>query len=219
MPDPCPDIVELEQFVLKDLDEPAQASVATHVSECASCRQQIDEMTDNLQLAASLRQVNTSESAPQTIGPYQIIRKLGQGGMGTVYEAQQVNPRRSIALKMIRPGLVTPGIISRFRHEAHVLGMLRHPGIAQVYEAGTHAMKDALVPYFAMELVHGLPLLEYADSKKLELSQRLELLAEICDAVQHAHQRGVIHRDLKPDNILIDDSHGPSPQPKILDFG
>src|SRR5262245_49241113 len=134
--------------------------------------------------------------------------------MGTVYEAQQENPRRVVALKMIRPGLVSTRLLARFRHEAQVLGRLRHPGIAQIYEAGTHDGQ----PFFVMELVHGPPLLKYAEGKLLGTTERLELVARICDAVQHAHQRGVIHRDLKPDNILVDDS-GESPQPKILDFG
>src|SRR3712207_4942462 len=106
--------------------------------------------------------------------------------MGSVYEAQQENPRRTVALKMIRPGLVSASMLARFRHEAQVLGRLRHPGIAQIYEAGAHRAGDGAPPqpYFAMELVHGPPLLAYAESKNLGTRQRLELLARVCDAVE-----------------------------------
>src|SRR5439155_399451 len=128
------------------------------------------------------------------------------------------HPRRVVALKIIRPGLVSASLAARFRHEAQVLGRLRHPGIAQIYEAGTHHTPHGPQAYLVMELVNGPALLKYAESKRLSVRQRFELLAKVCDAVQHAHQRGVIHRDLKPDNILVEESAG-SPQPKILDFG
>lgn len=150
------------------------------------------------------------------IGGYRIVRVIGEGGMGTVYEAEQQDPRRAVALKVIRGGLLSPRLLRRFRHESQVLGRLQHPGIAQIYEAGT--VKDdsgRLVPFFAMELVRGVRLLEYVERKKPELRQRLELLARVSDAVHHAHLKGVVHRDLKPANILVDESG----QPKILDFG
>src|SRR5439155_27236803 len=146
--------------------------------------------------------------------------KLGHGGMGSVYEAQQENPHRVVALKVIPPGIVSPSLMARFRQEAQVLGRLRHPGIEQIFEAGTHRAAGASQPYFVMERVHGSALLSYAEQKHLNTQQRLELMTKICDAVQHAHQQGVIHRDLKPDNILVDDSSADaSGQPKILDFG
>ena len=149
---------------------------------------------------------------PTFIGRYRILRRHGEGGMGTVYEAEQDNPRRTVALKVIRPGFVSAELLNRFSHEAQILGRLQHSGIAQVYEAGRG--EDGQ-PFFAMEFIRGMPLDEYARSRGLDPAARLELLARVCDAVQHAHDKGVIHRDLKPGNILVDESG----QPKVLDFG
>jgi tetratricopeptide (TPR) repeat protein len=215
--------MDLELYVLSELDEASRRHVEAHIRDCQSCARNVVEMTENLRLAPALRRDTPDRDAleqmPDSIGGYRILRKLGQGGMGAVYEAQQENPRRVVALKMLRPGLVSNALLARFRHEAQVLGRLRHPGIAQIYEAGTHRPVDgAAQPYFVMELVHGPALIEYAESKKLDVRRRLELIAKVCDAVQHAHQQGVIHRDLKPDNVLVDDSGGDA-QPKILDFG
>ncbi len=152
---------------------------------------------------------------PSTIGHYRVLRLLAHGGMGAVYEAEQEHPRRKVALKLIRSGFATPDLRRRFEQEAQVLGRLQHPGIAQIYEAGSIETEYGPQPYFAMELIAGLPLLDYAAQNKLDVHARLELMAHICDAVQHAHQRGIIHRDLKPANILVD-AQG---QSKVLDFG
>lgn len=149
---------------------------------------------------------------PTYLGRYRVIRLLGEGGMGAVYEAEQESPRRAVALKVVRPGLVSPSFLKRFRHEAQILGRLHHPGIAQVYEAGL--AKDGQ-PYFAMEFIRGQTLDEYARLQAPTLQDWLELLARVCDAVQHAHDQGVIHRDLKPANILVEATG----QPKVLDFG
>jgi len=151
----------------------------------------------------------------RAIGRYRILRLLGEGGMGAVYEAEQDNPRRTVALKIIRPGFATPETLRRFQDESQALGRLQHPGIAQIYEADIADTGSGPQPYFAMELVRGLPLDEYAEAHKLTSRDRLALIAKACDAVDHAHQRGVIHRDLKPSNILVDETG----QPKILDFG
>jgi len=153
---------------------------------------------------------------PAQIGGYTITRVLGEGGMGLVYEAKQRHPERAVALKVVRAGYLSPQMLRRFVLESSVLGRLQHPGIAQVYEAGT-ATDDRghEVPFFAMEYVRGVTLTRYAEQRSLGTRQRLELLASICDAVNHAHQKGVIHRDLKPGNILVDETG----QPKILDFG
>ena len=153
--------------------------------------------------------------AISTIGRYRVIRLLGEGGMGAVYEAEQDQPRRTVALKIIKPGFATPETLRRFQHESQALGRLQHPGIAQIYEASTADTGLGPQPYFAMELIRGLPLHEYAAQHRLTARDRLALLAKVCDAVDHAHQRGVIHRDLKPGNILVDEGG----QPKILDFG
>jgi len=159
-------------------------------------------------------------AVPERIGRYEIVRVVGEGGMGIVYEAQQDHPRRTVALKVIRPGFLSRSLLRRFEHEAEVLGQLQHPGIAQIYEAGTaEAMPftgaRARQPFFAMEFVRGESITRHAQNRNLPVRKRLELVAKICDAVQHAHQKGVIHRDLKPGNILVDESG----QPKILDFG
>ena len=156
-----------------------------------------------------------TSALPSNIGPYRILRLLGEGGMGVVYEAEQESPRRTVALKVIRSGLSDPKLVRRFEHELLALGRLQHPGIAQIYEAGTADNGFGPQPYFAMEMVCGEPLLEYADAHRLTTHRRLELMARVCDAVHHAHQRGIIHRDLKPGNILVDETG----QPKILDFG
>jgi tetratricopeptide (TPR) repeat protein/predicted Ser/Thr protein kinase len=157
----------------------------------------------------------TSQWFPERIGRYRILRLLGEGGMGAVYEAEQENPHRTVALKVIRAGFADPEMVRRFENEAQALGRLHHPGIAQIYEAGTADTQFGSQPYFAMELVHGQTLLAYCDQHHLDVRQRLELAAKIGDAVQHAHQRGLIHRDLKPANILVDEAG----QPRILDFG
>ncbi|MHC4216998.1 MAG: serine/threonine protein kinase [Planctomycetota bacterium] len=149
------------------------------------------------------------------IGSYELRGVIASGGMGTVYEAVQDNPHRLVALKVLRRGVASRSALRRFKHEAEILGRLRHPNIAQVHEAGTFDEGEGAQPYFAMELIKGRRLLEYAEARGLGTRQRLELLVKVCDAVQHAHLKGVIHRDLKPDNILVDD-YG---EPKILDFG
>jgi tetratricopeptide (TPR) repeat protein/predicted Ser/Thr protein kinase len=146
------------------------------------------------------------------IARYRVVRLLGEGGMGTVYEAEQDNPRRTVALKVIRAGLVSNSLLQRFAREAQILGRLRHPGIAHVYDAG---VAEGGQPYFAMELIAGVPLDRYAREQAVDARGRLELLARVCDAVQHAHEGGVIHRDLKPGNILVEASG----QPRVLDFG
>jgi serine/threonine protein kinase len=153
--------------------------------------------------------------APASIGRYRILRLLGQGGMGAVYEAEQEQPRRRVALKVIKAGWAKPELLRRFEIESQSLGRLHHPGIAQIYEAGSADTGFGPQPFFAMELIQGKPLCQYADAQHLNTRQRLQLMIRVCEAVEHAHQRGIIHRDLKPSNILVDETG----QPKILDFG
>ncbi|MFQ5463764.1 MAG: protein kinase, partial [Phycisphaerae bacterium] len=152
---------------------------------------------------------------PLRINAYRILEVLGEGSMGVVYRAEQQNPHRDVALKVLKPGGATDAALKRFEQEAQMLGRLQHPGIAQIFEAGTSDSGYGPQPFFAMELIHGLPLNEYAGAHALDIRARLELLVKVCDGVEHAHQKGVIHRDLKPGNILVDQSG----QPKILDFG
>jgi serine/threonine protein kinase len=151
---------------------------------------------------------------PERIGPFRIVGVLGIGGMGVVYDAEQEQPRRRVALKIIRDAMLDDADgVQRFAREAEVLGRLQHPGIAQVYATGVAEGTQGPQPYFAMERVSGEPLGRYAE--RLDRRARLELFARVCDAVHHAHQRGVVHRDLKPSNVLVDESG----QPKVLDFG
>jgi eukaryotic-like serine/threonine-protein kinase len=156
-----------------------------------------------------------ASARPSAIGRYRILRLLGEGGMGAVYEAEQEEPKRIVALKMLRFGLATPDQLRRFRQESQALARLQHPGIAQIYESNTADTGFGPQPYFAMELIRGLPLDEYTQTHRLGTRQRLTLLIKVCEAVHHAHQRGLIHRDLKPANIVVDETG----QPKILDFG
>lgn len=159
------------------------------------------------------------------IGRYTIGEILGEGGMGVVYSAHQVSPRREVALKIIRPDKVSPTTVRRFRREAELLGSLQHSGIAHVFEAGAEPVETAngrrtTLHYMAMELVRGERLLEFVEREGLDRRARIELLAAVCDAVSHAHERGIVHRDLKPDNVLVvgsNDARGFAP--KLLDFG
>jgi len=156
------------------------------------------------------------EHIGQWIGPYKLVRILGEGGMGVVYLAQQEQPiRREVALKVIKPGMDTKSVIARFEAERQALALLDHPNIAHVHQAG---MTEAGRPYFAMEYVKGLPITESCDRHKLRIEDRLGLFLQVCQAVQHAHQKGIIHRDIKPSNILIS-IQDDQVIPKIIDFG
>jgi non-specific serine/threonine protein kinase/serine/threonine-protein kinase len=155
-------------------------------------------------------------SAPSSIGPYKILDRLGEGGFGVVYLAEQTQPvRRRVALKVIKPGMDTRAVVARFEAERQALALMSHPGIAKVLDAGETPEGR---PYFVMEHVPGEPITDYCDRHRLALERRLTLLAEVCAAVQHAHTKGVIHRDLKPSNILVTSRDG-EVSAKVIDFG
>ena len=150
------------------------------------------------------------------LGGFHIVRLIAEGGMGRVYEGVQEKPRRPVAIKVMRPGCISPEAIRRFENEWELLGKLRHPNIAQIYYASTCNVLGTRVPYFVMEYIpEALPITKYAASKKLSTAQRLKLFGRVCEAVAHGHKQGIIHRDLKPSNILVE----PSGLLKIIDFG
>ena len=150
------------------------------------------------------------------IGPYRLVEKLGEGGMGTVWVAEQTEPvRRRVALKVIKAGMDSELILQRFEAERQALALMDHRSIATVLDAGT---SDAGLPYFVMELVKGVPITTYCDERKASVRERLKLFEAVCHAIQHAHQKGIIHRDIKPANVLVSTQDG-EPVPKVIDFG
>jgi serine/threonine protein kinase/dienelactone hydrolase len=157
-----------------------------------------------------------TERPGTVIGPYKLMEQIGEGGMGLVFVAEQQHPvRRKVALKIIKPGMDSKQVIARFEAERQALAMMDHQNIAKVFDAGT---TESGRPYFVMELVHGVPITEYCDANQLTPRQRLELFVSVCQAIQHAHQKGIIHRDIKPSNILVT-MYDDKPVPKVIDFG
>jgi eukaryotic-like serine/threonine-protein kinase len=153
---------------------------------------------------------------PTAIGPYRVLSLLGVGGMGVVYYAQQTRPfRRDVALKIIKPGMDRHQVIARFESERQALALMDHAHIARVFEAGETSEGR---PYFAMELVDGMPITRYCDAKRMTVPERIALFIPVCKAIQHAHQKGIIHRDIKPSNILVTEQEG-RPIAKVIDFG
>jgi serine/threonine protein kinase/Flp pilus assembly protein TadD len=168
--------------------------------------------------------VPTLNEAPGTvIGPYKLLQQIGEGGMGTVFMAEQTQPvQRKVALKVIKPGMDSRQVIARFEAERQALAMMDHVNIARVFDGGTTSGEPGGVspgrPYFVMELVHGVPITKYCDDNCLTPRERLELFVPVCQAIQHAHQKGIIHRDVKPSNVMITLYDG-KPVPKVIDFG
>jgi serine/threonine protein kinase len=157
-----------------------------------------------------------SERPGSMIGPYRLMEQIGEGGMGLVFVAEQLEPvRRKAALKVIKPGMDTRQVVARFEAERQALALMDHPNIAKVLDAGATPSGR---PYFVMELVRGVPIIEYCDQQQLTTRERLDLFLSLCQAVQHAHGKGIIHRDLKPSNILVA-PHDGVPVVKVIDFG
>ena len=160
--------------------------------------------------------VGAPERVGSTLGPYKIVEKIAEGGMGVVYVAEQREPvRRKVALKVIRPGMAGKNVVARFEAERQALAMMNHPNIARVFDGGA---TDEQLPYFVMELVQGLPITDYCDQQRMNIRERLELFLDVCHAVQHAHQKGIIHRDLKPSNVLVAEIDDKAVA-KVIDFG
>ncbi|MEN1728983.1 MAG: protein kinase [Pseudomonadota bacterium] len=179
--------------------------------------QALESMAGRGGVAASLgAEDNPTLRDPDQVGPYRLVRQVGEGGMGRVYLAEQEEPvQRRVALKLTRRGLDSEEAIIRFRAERQALAVLEHPNIASVFDAGS---LDDGRPWFAMEFIEGVPITQWAADRKLGLTERIELLLPVCEAVQHAHRKGLIHRDLKPSNILVVDQGGTG-VPKVIDFG
>ena len=155
-------------------------------------------------------------SAGDRIGRYKLLEKIGEGGMGVVYMAEQEEPvRRRVALKIIKLGMDTRQVVARFEAERQALAMMDHPNIAKVLDGGA---TETGRPYFVMELVQGVPITEFCDKNQLSTEERLKLFIPVCQAIQSAHQKGIIHRDIKPSNVLVT-LHDGVPVPKVIDFG
>jgi len=167
-------------------------------------------------LVISTSMIAVTERAGDKIGRYRLLQQIGEGGCGVVYMAEQEEPvRRRVALKVIKLGLDTKQVIARFEAERQALALMDHPNIAKVLDAGA---TETGRPYFVMELVRGVRITDYCDQAKLSTKERLGLFAQVCQAIQHAHQKGIIHRDIKPSNILVT-LHDGEPVPKVIDFG
>jgi len=179
--------------------------------EAAAVALDPSEISRSLDVAQSL-----DEKPGSRIGPYKLLQKIGEGGCGVVYMAEQERPvRRRVALKVIKLGMDTKTVIARFEAERQALAMMDHPNIARVLDAGA---TDAGRPYFVMELVYGSKITDYCDQNELAVSERLKIFIQVCQGLQHAHQKGIIHRDIKPSNILVT-MHDGAPMPKVIDFG
>jgi serine/threonine protein kinase/tetratricopeptide (TPR) repeat protein len=194
----------------------------------ARLRQRVEELLLNhatsdsfmadpaVEMATLLIPTNVSEGPGTRIGRYKLLQQIGEGGMGIVYMAEQEEPvRRRVALKVIKLGMDTRQVIARFEAERQALAMMDHPNIAKVLDGG--ATETGRL-YFVMELVQGVPITEFCDKAKLAAKERLKLFISVCQAVQHAHQKGIIHRDIKPSNVLVT-LHDGVPVPKVIDFG
>jgi len=203
------------------------AALRREVDELMACHDAVAGPLDHSPVTAAQARSTTSTlggltgAASAAVGPgarigqFIVESLIGEGGMGVVYLCRQDRPNRLVAVKLIRPWFATPAVLKRFEYEAEVLGRLQHPGIALIIESGTVISGTAIQPYFAMEYVKGTALDRSCRERQLGIRERVALVADVCDAVAHAYQRGVIHRDIKPDNILVDERG----QTKVLDFG
>lgn len=201
----------LAELQRDDPEAHAELIVLVADSQARSGREQLLDGWAN-----DARAIDSAVPVPESIGPYRIQRLLGEGGMGRVYEALQIEPvRRRVALKVMRSDMRSAAGLARFSAERQTLALLDHPNIARIYDAGTQPDGS---PWFAMEFVEGVPITRWAATRQLGLRERIALLLPVCDAVQHAHQKGVIHRDIKPSNLLVCEVEGAS-IPKVIDFG
>src|SRR5579863_9458900 len=175
-----------------------------------------DSSVGNAEYATQTIDTVTATAGDDDFGRYRVLSPLGEGGMGTVYLAEQLEPiRRRVALKVVKLGMDTAQVLARFNNERQALAMMDHPNIAQIFDAGATAKGR---PYLVMEYIEGAPITQYCDRKRMTTKERIALFLAVCRAVQHAHRKGVIHRDLKPSNVLVTEQDG-APVPKVIDFG
>ena len=233
MADSCLSTDQLERYATDALAGPTDEAVAEHLSNCPACRDRLADVQANLHLEGQFRAVGLdgrgsattvepvsapSAAVPQErIGPYRLLRKLGEGGFGIVYLAEQCAPvHRRVAVKVIKPGMDSAQVVARFEAERQALAVMEHACIAKVLDGG---VTERGLPFFVMEHVQGEPITAFCDRQCLGLEDRVRLFVRVCEAVQHAHTKGIIHRDLKPSNILVAFDGDGRPQPKVIDFG
>ena len=184
------------------------------IEELLSAHGELGDFLDQTQ--SVIHDLTIAESTGTRIGPYRLLAQIGSGGMGAVFAAEQVEPvKRRVALKIIKPGMDTAEVMARFEAERQALAMMDHPNIARVFDAGA---TESGRPYFVMELVSGRSITEYCNDNRMGTRERLVLFADTCRAIQHAHQKGIIHRDIKPTNVLVTE-HDNTPAVKVIDFG
>jgi eukaryotic-like serine/threonine-protein kinase len=224
-------LATLESIFVAALDKRTDQERAAYLDEACrhdpDLRRHIDRLLNAQARAGSFLQNSSPvlsgtvdaqplEQPGTIIGPYKLLQQIGEGGMGVVYMAEQQEPvRRKVALKIIKPGMDSHQVIARFEAERQALAMMDHQNIARVLDAGT---TESGRPYFVMELVHGVTITRYCDDNKLSPRERLALIVPVCQAIQHAHQKGIIHRDVKPSNVLVT-MYDDKPVAKVIDFG
>jgi len=221
------DSEKIESILVNALEIPSESARHAYITKCCGedleLRQRVEKLVENHFLAGDFLTsraqgwpTKVGERLDEWVGPYQLLEQIGEGGFGVVFLAEQQKPiRRKVALKVIKPGMDTSQLVARFENERQALALMEHPNIARVLDVGE---TDSGRPYFVMELVKGVPITEYCDEHHLTTRERLELFVSVCQAVQHAHQKGIIHRDIKPSNVLIAQVDG-KPVSKVIDFG
>ena len=222
----------LDSIFCAALDLDSAAARAAYLDRACGCdtplRRRVEQLLEahakagsflpllDTESSATIEQSSGAEEAGARIGPYKLLNQLGEGGMGRVWMAEQQEPlRRKVALKIIKPGMDSQQAMARFEIERQALALMDHVNIARVFDAGT---TENGRPFFVMELIGGVPITKYCDDKKLTLRERLELFVPVCQAIQHAHQKGILHRDVKPSNVLVMEHDGKA-APKVIDFG
>jgi serine/threonine protein kinase/WD40 repeat protein len=206
------------EALLRTRDDPGSSPASTYPDGTGAFVPESGTSTAASGNGATVDRVPTPADGTVLAGRYKLIEPIGEGGMGTVWMAEQREPvRRLVAVKLIRAGMDSKAVLARFEAERQALALMDHPNIAKVFDGGTIG-GGAARPFFVMELVQGAPLTAYCDRRRLGIPERLALFVQICGAVQHAHQKGIIHRDLKPSNVLVEEHDG-KPNPKVIDFG